>query len=76
MGGASRNERRRRQEAAADRKPAIDRVPGSGGKDNRVKVGIVVAVVIVVVFAAIFIVMNRPWGASPHTAPPNAPSTY
>ena len=46
MGGASRNERRRRQEAAAERKPAIDRVPGSGGKDNRVKVGIVVAVVI------------------------------
>ena len=68
MGGASRNERRRRQEAAADRKPAIDRVPGSGRKDNRVKVGIVVAVVIVVVFAAIYIVLNRPWGSSPQAA--------
>ena len=68
MGGASRNERRRRQGAAADRKPAIDRVPGSGGKDNRVKVGIVVAVVIVVMFATIYIVLNRPWGSSPQTA--------
>ena len=68
MGGASRNERRRRQGAAADRKPAIDRVPGSGGKDNRVKVGIVVAVVIVVFFAAVYIVLNRPWGSSPQAA--------
>jgi protein-disulfide isomerase len=68
VGGASRNERRRRQGAAADRKPAIDRVPGSGGKDNRVKVGIVVAVVIVVMFATIYIVLNRPWGSSPQTA--------
>ena len=68
MGGASRNERRRRQEAAAERKPAIDRVPGSGRKDNRVKVGIVVGVVIVVFFAAVYIVMNRPWGLSPQAA--------
>ena len=60
MGGASRNERRRRQEAAAP-KPSVDRVPGSGRKDNRVKVGIIVAVVIVVVFATIFVVLNRPW---------------
>ena len=63
MGGASRNERRRRQEAAAPR-PSVDRVPGSGRKDNRVKVGIIVAVVIVVVFATIFVVLNRPWGSS------------
>ena len=63
MGGASRNERRRRQEAAAP-KPSVDRVPGSGRKDNRVKVGIIVAVVIVVVFATIFVVLNRPWGSS------------
>ena len=63
MGGASRNERRRRQEAAA-RKPSVARVPGSGRKDNRVKVGILVAVVIVVVFATIFVVLNRPWGSS------------
>ena len=51
MGAASRNERRRRQEAAAARKPAVDRVPGSGPKDNRVKVGIIVAVVVVAVAA-------------------------
>ena len=63
MGGASRNERRRRQEAVAPR-PSVDRVPGSGRKDNRVKVGILVAVVIVVVFATIFVVLNRPWGSS------------
>jgi len=63
VGGASRNERRRRQEAAAP-KPSVDRVPGSGRKDNRVKVGIIVAVVIVVVFATIFVVLNRPWGSS------------
>ena len=64
MGGASRNERRRRQEAAASRKPAVDRVPGSGPKDNRVKVGIIVAVVVVAVAAAIFVVLNRPWESS------------
>jgi len=64
VGGASRNERRRRQEAAAARKPAVDRVPGSGRKDNRVKVGIIVAVVIVAVFATIFVVLNRSWEPS------------
>lgn len=64
MGGASRNERRRRQEAAAARKPAVDRVPGSGPKDNRVKVGIIVAVVVVAVGVAIFVVLNRPWESS------------
>ena len=67
MGGASRNERRRRQEAVAPR-PSVDRVPGSGRKDNRVKVGIIVAVVIVVVFATIFVVLNRPWGSSQQAA--------
>ena len=67
MGGASRNERRRRQEAAAP-KPSVDRVPGSGRKDNRVKVGIIVAVVIVVVFATIFVVLNRPWSSSQQAA--------
>src|SRR3954447_14291411 len=65
MGGASRNERKRRQEAAAaSRKPSVDRVPGAGRKDNRVKVGIIVAVVIVAVFATVYIVLNRPWGSS------------
>jgi protein-disulfide isomerase len=65
VGGASRNERRRRQEAAAAaRKPAVERVPGSGRKDNRVKVGIIVALVIVAVYATIYIVLNRPWGSS------------
>ena len=64
MGGASRNERRQRQEAAAARKPAVDRVPGSGRKDNRVKVGIIVAVVAVAVVAAIFVLLNRPWESS------------
>jgi protein-disulfide isomerase len=64
VGGASRNERRRRQEAAAARKPAIDRVPGSGRKDNRAKVGIIVAVVVVAAIATTFVLLNRPWGSS------------
>ncbi len=65
MGGASRNERRRRQEAAAAaQRPAVDRVPGSGRKDNRVKVGIIVAVVVVAVIATTFVLLNRPWGSS------------
>jgi protein-disulfide isomerase len=69
VGGASRNERRRRQAAAAGvRKPSVDRVPGAGRKDNRVKVGIIVAVVIVVVFATVFVVLNRPWASSPRAA--------
>ena len=69
MGGASRNERRRRQQAAATtRKPSVDRVPGSGRKDNRVKVGIIVGIVIVVVFATIYVVLNRPWGSSQQVA--------
>jgi len=69
VGGASRNERRRRQEAAAGaRTPSVDRIPGAGRKDNRVKVGIIVALVIVVVFATVFVVLNRPWAASQPTA--------
>jgi protein-disulfide isomerase len=65
VGGASRNERRRRQDAAAAaRKPAIERIPGAGRQDNRVKVGVITAVVIVVLFATIYIALNRPWGAS------------
>ena len=64
MGGASRSERRRRQAAAAARKPAVDRVPGSGRKDNRVKVGIIVAVLMVAVGVALWIVLSRPWGSS------------
>ena len=69
MGGASRNERRRRQqEAAAARGPSVDRVPGSGRKDNRVKVGIIVAVVIVAFFATVFVVLNRPWSSTPAVA--------
>jgi protein-disulfide isomerase len=65
VGGASRNERRRRQEAQveAGRRPDVGRIPGSG-KDNRVKVGITVAVVIVVFFAVVFVVLNRPWSKS------------
>ena len=39
-------------------------MPGSGRKDNRVKVGIIVAVVVVAVVAAIFVVLNRPWDSS------------
>jgi protein-disulfide isomerase len=69
VGGASRNERKRRQEAAAaSRKPSVDRVPGGGRKDNRVTVGIIVAVVIVAVFATIYIVLNRPWGSTSQAA--------
>ncbi len=65
MGGASRNERKRRQEAAAAaaRKPSVDRVPGAGRKDNRLKVGIAVGVVIVVVLAAIYL-LNRAGGSA------------
>jgi protein-disulfide isomerase len=44
--------------------PSVDRVPGSGRKDNRVKVGIIVATVIVAVFVAAFILVNRPWGST------------
>lgn len=64
MGGASRNERRRRQAAA---QPSVDKVPGSdrpARKDNRVKVGIVVAAVIVAVFVAAFVLVNRRWGST------------
>ena len=61
MGGASRNERRRRQQAASE--PSIGRIPGSG-KDNRVKVGVTVAIVIVVVFAVAYVVLNKPWQSS------------
>ena len=64
MGGASRNERRRRQavsqKVAAGRQPDVSRIPGSG-KDNRVRVGIVVAIVIVAVFVGAFLLVNRPW---------------
>ena len=60
MGGAERNARRRRQ---ATGRPSVDRIPG-GGKDNRVKVGVAVAVVLVVLFAVVYVVLNRPWGSS------------
>ena len=63
MSGAARNERRRRQEAAAT--PSVGRIPGSGaGKDNRVKVGITVAVVLVVLIGAIFLIVSKPWASS------------
>jgi protein-disulfide isomerase len=69
VGGASRNERRRRQQAAAAaRKPAIDRVPGSGGKDNRVKVAVVVAVVMVAVAVTLYVVLSRMGGSSAQPA--------
>lgn len=57
MGGASRNERRRRQAAA--RTPSVDRVPASGRTDNRVKVGIIVAVVAVAVSVVLYVVLSR-----------------
>ena len=59
MSGAARNERRRRQ-AATTARPAVDRIPGSG-KDGRVKVGITVAVVIVLVFAVVYVALTKPW---------------
>jgi protein-disulfide isomerase len=62
VSGAARNERRRRQEAAAG-KPSVGRIPGSG-KDKRVKVGVVVAVVLVVVFAVGYVVLSKPWASS------------
>jgi protein-disulfide isomerase len=64
VGGASRNERRRRQEAS---KPSVGRIPGSG-KDNRVKVGITVGIVLVVVFAVVYVVLNKPGQSSPQAA--------
>jgi protein-disulfide isomerase len=74
VGGASRNERRRRQDAgAAAHKPAIERIPGAGRRDNRVKVGVITAVVIVVLFATVYIVLNRPWGASTQAAAASYP---
>jgi protein-disulfide isomerase len=69
VGGATRNERRRRQEAAS--KPAVGRIPGAG-KDNRVKVGIIVAVVLVAVFLVVYVVLNRPGS----TAQPAAAASY
>ena len=71
MGGASRNERRRRQEAvrgtAGARRPDVGRIPGSGG-DNRVKVGIAVAVVLVVFFVGAYVLLNRPSSTPPAAA--------
>ena len=55
-GGGRRQRRRGSRPSTGCRAPAA--------KDNRVKVGIIVAVVIVAVFAAIFVVLNRPWGSS------------
>jgi protein-disulfide isomerase len=66
VGGAARNERRRRQGGTASA-PNVGRIPGSG-KDNRVKVGIIVAVVIVAVFAVIYVVLNRPSTTAQPTA--------
>jgi protein-disulfide isomerase len=67
VGGAARNERKRRQVGAASA-PSVGRIPGSG-KDNRVKVGIIVAVVIVAVFVGVYVVLNRPSStAQPATA--------
>jgi len=43
--------------------PNVGRIPGAG-KDNRAKVGIIVAVVIVVFFAVVYVVVNRPWSTS------------
>lgn len=73
MGGAQRNERRRRQGAAAS-VPNVRRIPGSG-KDNRTKVGVIVAVVIVAVFAVVYVVLNRPWSTSQPVAATSYPVT-
>ena len=73
MSGAARNERKRRQEAAAT--PSVGRIPGSGaGKDNRVTIGVTVAVVIVVAIAAVFLVVTKPW-ASPTPVAASYPVT-
>lgn len=70
MGGAERNARRRRQEAAPKapatgrggaRRPDVGRIPGAG-KDRRVPVGIAVAVVLVALFVGAYVLLLRPWG--------------
>jgi protein-disulfide isomerase len=66
VGGASRNKRRRRQ--AAGRKPSVDRVPGSGRKDNRVRVAGIVAVVVVAVAVTLWVVLGRGSSAQPVAA--------
>ena len=67
MGGASRNERRRRQ--AAQVQPDVGRIPGSG-RDRRVAVGITVAAVLLALFVGAYLVLHRPW----ETATP--PASY
>jgi protein-disulfide isomerase len=73
VGGAQRNERRRRQVGAAS-VPNLRRIPGSG-KDNRTKVGVIVAVVIVAFFAVVYVVLNRPWSTSQPAAATSYPVT-
>jgi protein-disulfide isomerase len=67
VGGAARNERRRRQEAAGGRRPDVDRIPGSR-KDNRVRVGIVVALVLAAVFVGTYVLLNQPAKTAPAAA--------
>jgi protein-disulfide isomerase len=67
VSGAARNERKRRQETAAT--PSVGRIPGAGaGKDNRVTIGVTVAVALVVVIAAVFLVVTKPWASTPVAA--------
>jgi protein-disulfide isomerase len=63
VGGAKRNERKRRRATAAQ--PSSS--PPSR-RDNRVRVGIITAVVIVIAFAAVYMLLNRPWGTSERVA--------
>jgi protein-disulfide isomerase len=63
VGKAARNERRR-QEAAT---PSVGRIPGGGG-DNRIKVFLSVAVVLVLVGALAWVVVAKPWASSPTQA--------
>ena len=71
MGGASRNERKRRQGASRSvpagrprnvattgRRPDVGRIPGSG-RDNRVKVAIAVVVVLAVLFVGAYVLLKR-----------------
>jgi protein-disulfide isomerase len=69
VGGASRGERRRRQ--AAQRPAGPSPRPPTGTpprRDNRVKVGVLATVVIIAVFAVVYVVLNRPWGTQQQAA--------
>jgi len=69
MGGASRNERRRRQGEAVRRDaPKAARPAEPARPDRRVRVALIVSTVIVVLFVAVFIALNRPWASAERAA--------